>query len=271
MKNSSHKPGLKVNIIKVYRSGDRKSMADTIPSELLLQVFLNGKKVSTISCLPRDLSLLAVGFIVNHGYVKDFSSINLVSECGHEKEQELLWARADVGAEMKEKEAFAPIDPVFLPSGCGNIDDFILKKKIHKIDQGQEVPPSILLGLNIKALEAQQLKKQFGGLHSASLFDFKGRLLFSCEDIGRHNCIDKVAGYIYINHISPEGKIMFTTGRLSLDAIYKLNKMRIPVSVTNSSVTYSAAKLAGRANMTLVGYARGGRFNIYSGQERIGK
>ncbi|MGM0366180.1 MAG: formate dehydrogenase accessory sulfurtransferase FdhD [Actinomycetota bacterium] len=269
MKSSSLKPGLGVDMIKFSRSGNRKKMSDTIPAELLLEIILNGSRVCTISCLPLDLVMLGVGYLINHGYVKDFSSLNLVRECGQAAKEGILSARIE--ALTGQKEAPKIREAGFIPSGCGSIDDFVLQKKLKKIKPGLQVSASTLLELNLKALESQQLKKQFGGLHSAALFDFGGRLLISCEDIGRHNCIDKVAGHMYINHIGAEDKIIFTTGRLSLDAIYKLSRVKVPVAVTNSSVTHSAVKLAEKINMAVAGYARGGRFNLYCGQERIGK
>jgi len=270
MKTNSPKPGLKVSMVKVLRSGGKKKIADTIPSEVLLEMVLNKVKVSTISCSPQDITLLAVGYLVNHGYVKDFSSINFARECDRIKKKALS-LRVEVDADRGKESLPKPNRAGFVSSACGSIDDFILQKKLGKIKQGPEVAASTLLGLNLKALGSQKLKKQFGGLHSAALFDSSGQLLFACEDIGRHNCIDKVAGHMYINHLSPEDKIIFTTGRLSLDAIYKIARMGVPVAVTNSSVTYSAVKLAEKINLTAVGYARGARFNIYSGQERIGE
>ncbi len=267
MKKISPKPGIDIGMTKVFRSGVKKKMSDTIPSELLLQVYLNEKKVCTISCLPLDLSLLAVGHVINQGYVKDFGSIEYVRECDEIIEKGLLWSKVEVRSGHVAGDL---TQPGFLPSGCGNIDDFILKKKLQKIPLASKVSTQTLLGLNSKALKSQELKKKFGGLHSASLFEFSGRHVFISEDIGRHNCIDKIAGHIHINNLKTDDKIIYTTGRLSLDAIYNLNKMGIPVAVTNSSVTYTAADLAEKLNMTVIGYARGGRINLYTGLERIG-
>ena len=126
-----------------------------------------------------------------------------------------------------------------------------------------------MLGLNKKTSGQQKYKKEFGGLHSAALFNKDGNLLNLVEDIGRHNCIDKIAGYMFIKKIPAQDKIIFTTGRLSIDVIYKICRMQIPIIVTNSSVTFSAALLAKKINLTVIGYARSGRFNIYSGSRRI--
>ena len=115
----------------------------------------------------------------------------------------------------------------------------------------------------------QKYKKKFGGIHSAAVFDSYGRLKNIMEDIGRHNCIDKIFGYMLINNLQFSDKIIFTTGRLTVDIIYKICNMSIPVVVTNSSITSSAVLLAKEANLTAIGYARGKRFNIYSCPRRI--
>ena len=91
------------------------------------------------------------------------------------------------------------------------------------------------------------------------------------EDIGRHNCIDKLAGYIATHNIDPCGKIIFTTGRLSIDIIFKIYMMSVAVIVSNSSITHSAVLLAKRMGITSIGYLRGGRFNIYSNPSRVEK
>jgi len=94
-------------------------------------------------------------------------------------------------------------------------------------------------------------------------------MIIAMEDIGRHNCLDKVFGHIFIRELDPLNKMIFTSGRVSLDLVFKVSRISVPVIVTNSSVTYSAAMLADKIGLTIIGYARGNRFNIYSCPERI--
>jgi formate dehydrogenase accessory protein FdhD len=159
----------------------------------------------------------------------------------------------------------------YIPAGCGSFDEIILQKEkeIGKIKSKSKVSGSTILKLNLKNLKNQKIKKEFGGLHSSALFDYDCNCLCIMEDIGRHNCIDKLAGYIAAHNIDPCGKIIFTTGRLSIDIIFKIYMMSVAVIVSNSSITHSAVLLAKRIGITSIGYLRGGRFNIYSNPSRV--
>jgi FdhD protein len=89
------------------------------------------------------------------------------------------------------------------------------------------------------------------------------------EDVGRHNAIDKIAGYMHLNGIGPEGKIFYTTGRLTSEMVIKTVQMRIPILISRSGFTAWGVDLARQAGLTLVGRAKGRRFVALSGEGRI--
>ena len=95
------------------------------------------------------------------------------------------------------------------------------------------------------------------------------RPLIFMEDVGRHNAVDKIAGYMYLNKVAPENKIFYTTGRLTSEMVIKTVKMRIPILVSRSGFTAWGVELAKKAGLTLIGRARGKRFVALSGAERI--
>jgi FdhD protein len=266
-------PGKKVKIEKFKTDEFNKNFQDIIPAELLLNIFLNKIAVSTISCSPGNLIELTTGYLINNGYINNYSDIDLIRLCSNELDDEInkniLGGRIDVsskstGINFKKNNQIRYISP-----SCGNIYDFVLNGPLVKINSSIKITPGTILKLNSETLDHQKFKKEFGGLHSGTLFDSKGRFLAIFEDIGRHNCIDKIAGHALINNINLLDKIIFTTGRLSLDVILKVSKMLVPVIVTNSSITYSAVNLAKKLNLTAIGYARSGRFNVYSCPSRI--
>ena len=267
------KLGKKIKIEKIKASSGKADIIDIIPFELLLTISLNGNAISTISCSPASLIELTVGYLVNNGYIKDYSDIELLKICSNNINKAISrndpTLKIEVNAAASKNNIICPDSLKFIPSGCGSIDDFILKKKLKKIKSSIRISSDTVLGLNKKTAGQQKYKKEFGGLHSAVLFNNDGNLLNLVEDIGRHNCIDKIAGYMFIKKIPAQDKIIFTTGRLSIDVVYKICRMQIPIIVTNSSVTFSAAILAKKINLTVIGYARSGRFNIYSGSSRI--
>ena len=89
------------------------------------------------------------------------------------------------------------------------------------------------------------------------------------EDIGRHNAVDKIAGWMFLNRVAPDDKIFYTTGRLTTEMVIKTVQMRIPVLVSRSGFTNEAVALARQAGLTLIGRAKGKRFIALSGEDRI--
>jgi len=273
--------GSRIKIEKVRSDGSRKEEQDIIPREILLHLFLNGKKISIISCSPGDLIELASGYALSNGYIDDHNKINLIELCQKNQESENFNKDGDVMAEntiikiktyeVSEKDIIQPGPGgiKYISSGCGSLDDNAAAIWPPSIRSSMEVNVGIILELNRKNLSKQKYKNAFGGLHSASLFDSSGQMIMVMEDIGRHNCLDKVFGHIFIREMDPSNKIIFTSGRVSLDLVFKVSRASIPVVVTNSSVTYSAAILADKIGLTIIGYARGNRFNIYSYPKRI--
>lgn len=267
------KLGKKIIIEKIKGDSLKTKTHDTIPAELLLTIFLNNIPISTISCSPQNLIELAVGYLINNGYIEKYSDIDIIRLCEEDLNENItnnvLAGKVDFFSKVSGKNLKKGRQPKFISTACGNMDDFVLSSNIGKITSNVRVNSGTILKLNLETLNHQKYKKELGGLHSAALFDSNGKFIILFEDIGRHNCIDKITGHMLINKIKFSDKIIFTTGRLSLDVIYKVCKMSIPIIVTNSSITYSAAKLSKKLNLTAIGYARSGRFNIYSCPSRI--
>lgn len=273
--------GSRIKIEKVRSDGSREEEQDIIPGEILVHLFLNGKKISVISCSPGNLVELTSGYVLSNGYIDDHNKINLIELCQEDQKSKNFNRGNGIMVEntivkiktnkvsAKEIMQMGPGGIKYISSGCGSLDDNIMTIWPLSIRSRIEVVSDIILELNRKNLSKQKHKNAFGGLHSASLFDSSGEMIMVMEDIGRHNCLDKIFGYISINELDPSNKIIFTSGRISLDLVYKVSRVFIPVVVTNSSVTYSAAMLADKIGLTVIGYARGNRFNIYSYPKRI--
>lgn len=263
--------GKKVKIEKIRASTGSEILQDIIPAELLLTIVLNNNAISIISCSPQNLIELTIGYLINNGYIEKYSDVNIINFCQDylikKKSGTILNAQVNVNCkniDIKNLESLK-----FISSACGSMDEFILQKRLDRIKSDIKLRPEVILKLNPETVNQQKYKKEFGGLHSAALFDRDGKILNLMEDIGRHNCIDKITGYMLINKIEFSDKIIFTTGRLSLDVIYKICRMSVPIIVTNSSITHSAVQLAKKMNLTAIGYARSGRFNVYSNPARI--
>ena len=137
-----------------------------------------------------------------------------------------------------------------------------------KLDQSIKFNASWLTSLSKAINTTPSLYLSAGAIHGCVLCQ-KDRPLAYMEDIGRHNAVDKIAGWMFLRHIPPLDKVFYTTGRLTTEMVIKTVQMQIPVLVSRSGFTAEAVDLAKRANLTLIGRAKGKRFIALSGIERI--
>jgi FdhD protein len=118
-------------------------------------------------------------------------------------------------------------------------------------------------------LEAQVLYRETGGVHTSLLSDGE-KIIVSAEDIGRHNTLDKIAGLCLMNNAWSEKRILITTGRISSEMLQKAARMEVPILISRTSPSSLSIEMAERYGITLIGYARKHRFNVYSSPQRVG-
>ena len=252
----------KVNIHRV--TPDSKETAeDIIVREFPLTIIFNGQELVTLLCSPADLKYLALGFLFSEGLLESKEDIKrvVVDE-----------GKGVVHVDTKNAE-IADADAVFkrlITPGCGRGASFY-----SAADTGLE---RIESKLTVTAAEIFELMKNFqhrslifrttGGVHSAALCDNHGILIFS-EDIGRHNAIDKILGRCLDQNISTSQCIILTSGRVSSEIIVKVARRQVPVLVSKSAPTNSGVKLAEELGITLIGFVRGTRMNVYTQDQRV--
>ena len=142
-----------------------------------------------------------------------------------------------------------------------NFDKVKLNKKIS-------LKKSWILDLSKKINTTPSLYLKAGAIHGCVLCK-KDKPLIYMEDVGRHNAIDKIAGYMFFNKVVPDDKTFYTTGRLTSEMVIKSVNMKIPIVISRSGFTAAGVELARKANLTLIGRAKGKRFMILSGEKRI--
>src|SRR5438309_2471663 len=158
-----------------------------------------------------------------------------------------------------------------LTSGCAQgtvFGDLMEKFEEVRLDPGAVLRTSWLYALTRKINTAPSLYLAAGAIHGCVLCE-EDRPLLYMEDVGRHNAVDKIAGYMHLEHVSAAGKIFYTTGRLTSEMVIKTVQMGIPILISRSGFTAWGVELARRAGLTLIGRARGQRFVALSGEERI--
>ena len=158
-----------------------------------------------------------------------------------------------------------------ITSGCaqgtvfGNVMENFRKIKFNNYSK---IKKSWIYDLSKKINLTPSLYLKAGAIHGCVLCE-KNRPLIYMEDVGRHNAIDKIAGYLKVEKISPSNKIFYTTGRLTSEMVIKSVQMRIPIIISRSGFTAWGVELARKANLTLIGRAKGKKFIILSGEKRV--
>jgi FdhD protein len=154
-------------------------------------------------------------------------------------------------------------------SGCGAADVSSMAETLPTLPQGLTIDAAVILGLGKAMRDLQALHRNVGGTHSAALFTATGEAVTQAEDIGRHNAVDKTAGHCLLRRIPLDDKILVTSGRASYEMATKAARLGIPVVATISAPTLLAVQIAEEHGLTMIGYLRGGRMNVYTHAQRV--
>ncbi len=250
--------------IKVYRKGRLHSAEAQVVSEIPLTLFFNNAELATLICSPGADRELAVGFLLSEGLIKELSDIKDIS---FREEEGLIWVTTHLPTPQTENFLRRHI-----ASCCGKG-----RSSLYFINDAQQLQPvkstarfaAPLIPNLMSALDSKSHTFRLtGGVHSAGLADGKDMLVVY-EDIGRHNAVDKVLGYALLNRVSTEDKCLLLTGRISSEILIKAARIGIPAVVSRSAPTQLAVELADQLGLTLVGFARGEEFNVYSHMDRL--
>jgi FdhD protein len=243
-----------------------------------LEIRLNEKPVAVLMRSPGLEKELAAGFCLGEGLVSDLMDIALVRHCGRAgpadaSEGDALDVsrnRVDVTLMPGVSAVSHPGDAVqLIRSGCGRTEVSALAENLKPIDGQLTVSMEILRHLPGQITRQQAAYRMAGGVHAAAVFDAEGRNIVVCEDIGRHNALDKAAGYCLLRGISLRDKMMVSTGRASYDMVAKGVRLGVPIIASISSPTSLAVELAESLHCTLLGYLRGKTLNIYTHPWRV--
>jgi FdhD protein len=275
--------GAAVRAPVVAYEGDRVERRDDLlaaeePLEMRVSVEEGGRRarhsVAVTMRTPGHDFQLAAGFFLSEGIVAGREEIAGIAYCeaGEEAERNVVEVALRPGV---------PFDParfsrnVYTTSSCGvcgktSID--LVRAQCPARPLGRErIAPEVLLALPDALRRAQPVFARTGGLHAAGLFDAAGMLILQHEDVGRHNALDKVIGRLLLDGALPASdRILLVSGRASFELVQKAIAAGIPILAAVGAPSSLAVELAREAGLTLAGFLRDGRFNVYSGEERIG-
>ena len=242
----------------------RSQGEDIITKELALTIILNNQELVTLLCSPTDLKYLAIGFLSFEGLVKSKDEIKKIIVDDQ---------RGVVRVETEEDKGLASqlLFKRLITSGCGRGASFYSAVDVQgqaKVESQIVISAPEVFALVKEFQHRSQVYKTTGGVHSAALGDTKGILLFS-EDIGRHNAIDKIFGECMLQDISTDDRIIITSGRISSEILLKVAKRNIPILISKSAPTNLGVRLAADLGITLIGFVRGKRMNVYTDGWRV--
>jgi FdhD protein len=234
--------------------------AETIV-ETPVSLTVNGQVWLTFMCTPVHLEALSVGFLYNEGIIESMSEVVDARVCEHGDNVD-VWLSHDVEQPTSWRRT----------SGCtGGMTavDLLAKPNVSFDGDRLEVQPEAIGSLVEMLFESQSLYRETGGVHTSALSDGE-KVLLSAEDIGRHNTLDKIAGLCLMDNVWPETRILITTGRISSEMLQKAARMQSPILISRTSPSSLSIEMAERYGITLIGYARRHRFNVYSNAQRVG-
>jgi len=253
----------KVPILRLTEAG-KSTTDDVVVREFPLTIILNNQELVTLLCSPKNLDYLAVGFLSSEGLLKSKEEIKKITVDDRR-------GIVRVGTEAENKQADELLFKRLITSGCGRGASFYSAANVGgqvKVESQTKISALEVFELVREFQHRSQIFRTTGGVHSAALCDTKNILVFS-EDIGRHNAIDKIFGECILKDIPTDDRIIVTSGRVSSEILLKAAKRNIPLLISKSASTDLGVRLANDLGVTLIGFVRGKRMNVYSNDWRI--
>jgi FdhD protein len=272
----SHKPHLTESRGPLTRSvtvinelGERST--SHIPAERALTIYLDKKELVTLMTLGAAPEWLVLGFLRNQNLVESVDQIESITVDwsigeGEVGEPGVAAVKSRLGADLTAP----PSADRVVTTGCGQ--GSVFGDLMQHIDHIQLPPAQVtqaeLYGL-VNAIRLQETTyKSSGSVHACALFQGEKMLMF-VEDVGRHNAVDTIAGWMWMHDVSGEDKVFYTTGRLTSEMVIKSAQMGVPVIVSRSGITQMGRDLAERLGLCAIGRATHKRFMCFSAPERL--
>ena len=234
-----------------------------VVKEIPLTIYLNKQEIVTAMTLGDMPDLLAVGYLLNQNMLK---RDDVISEINYDEDLQVVIIRTERQTNYEKK-----MEKKIRTSGCavgtvyGDImDDF----SSINLNKKAKIKTSWIYTISKKVNTRPSLYLKAGALHGCVLCKEDSPIIY-VEDVGRHNAVDKIAGWMLLNKEDANNKIFYTTGRLTSEMVIKTVQMGIPILISRSGFTESGVKLAKEAGLTLIGRAKGKKMIIANGIERV--
>jgi FdhD protein len=251
---------------EVEAYNERGEMVPTaIAGEHPLTLYLDKREIVTIMTLGHAPEALVIGYLRNQRLVSSLEEIAAV---------QVDWETESAAVTTHGKKKPKKIGKRTVTTGCGQgtmYGDLMEEVEKVKLREGVRLADSDLFVLLDKVRKHETIYKQAGAVHGCALASTAGEILMFVEDVGRHNAVDAIAGFMWLDDIDGADKVFYTTGRLTSEMVIKCAQMRIPFLVSRSGLTHMGHEIARKTGITMLGRASGRHYLAFTGKERIMK
>jgi FdhD protein len=250
---------------EVEAYNERGEMTPTaIAGEHPLTLYLDKRELLTLMTLGHAPEALAIGYLRNQRLVDSLADISAVQV---DWETDSVAITTTKKIDLRKKTAKRTVT-----TGCGQgtvYGDLMEEIERVKLRDDVTLADEDLYVLLDKVRRHETIYKQAGAVHGCALATRAGEILMFVEDVGRHNAVDAIAGFMWLQDIDGSDKVFYTTGRLTSEMVIKCAQMRIPFLVSRSGLTKMGHEIAGRVGLTMIGRASGRHYLAFTGRHRL--
>jgi len=249
---------------EVEAYNERGEMVPTaIAGEHPLTLYLDKREIVTLMTLGHAPEALALGFLRNQRLADSIDDIAAV---------QVDWETESVAIKTRRRKKLPSLKKKTVTTGCGQgtvYGDLMEEIDSVKLRQDVTLADADLFVLLEKVRRHETIYKQAGAVHGCALATTAGEILMFVEDVGRHNAVDAIAGFMWLDAIDGSDKVFYTTGRLTSEMVIKCAQMRIPFLVSRSGLTHMGHQIAKKVGITMLGRASGRHYLAFTGRERL--
>lgn len=258
---------LEIEITRIdVPSGRAEKMTDFVAEERPLDIYVSKKHYATIFCSPSNLKEMTVGHLLSEGILKSGEEIE---ELHVSVDKATCKVKLKPSVNIEKRVIFSKLSSRVIRSACGSTSPYPFSFRHPKIKSNLTVQAKTILDCVNRLNSNAKVFRKTGGVHVAAIYDKEGKEKALAEDVGRHNAVDKVIGAGVLNHVDFGICFLALSGRLTGDIVLKAATLHLPIVASLAAAIDSGIAVADKAGLTLVGFVRGNRMNVYSSPERI--
>jgi FdhD protein len=250
-----------------YTDGQEYTVRRHIAKEVPLTIMLNGEELATVLCSPYALELLALGFLVSEGILQHRDELKSIA---YRPEEGAIWVETATGGAERNEDSLKRNPARHYGKEGLSLHSLSDDEQVQPVSHTTHFTLRELLGFVTKFNEEAHNFRLTGGIHEAALAHREG-FVVSYEDVGRHNALDRLLGYTFLNDIDTSDKAVILSGRIASERVALVARIGVPVVVSLSAPTCLSIAMAEQLGITLVGFARGNTLNVYTHPDRIVK